>query len=38
MVRAFIGYDLKPLSPGTNTGDGLVVAMEAGAKLGNMMS
>ena len=38
MVRAFIGYDVKPLSPGTNTGDGHVMAMEAGAKLGNMTS
>jgi len=38
MVRAFIGYEVKPLSPGTNTGDGHVMAMEAGAKLGNMPS
>ena len=38
MVRAFIGYEVKPLSPGTNTGDGHVMAMEAGAKLGNMTS
>jgi succinate dehydrogenase/fumarate reductase flavoprotein subunit len=38
MVRAFIGYAVTPLSPGTNTGDGHVMAMEAGAKLGNMTS
>jgi succinate dehydrogenase/fumarate reductase flavoprotein subunit len=38
MVRAFIGYEVKPLSPGTNTGDGHVMAIEAGAKLGNMTS
>jgi succinate dehydrogenase/fumarate reductase flavoprotein subunit len=38
MVRAFIGYDVEPLSPGTNTGDGHVMAMEAGGELGNMTS
>jgi succinate dehydrogenase/fumarate reductase flavoprotein subunit len=38
MVRAFIGYDVTPLSPGTNTGDGHRMAMEAGAALGNMTS
>lgn len=38
LVRAFIGYDLLPLSPRDNTGDGLVMAMEAGALLGNMNS
>jgi len=38
LVRAFIGYDLKALSPPNNTGDGLVMAMEAGAQLGNMNS
>ena len=38
LVRAFIGYDLKPLSPPNNTGDGLMMAMEAGAHLGNMNS
>src|SRR5262249_26078789 len=36
MVRAFIGYDVTPLSVGTNTGDGHRMGMEAGAKLGNM--
>jgi succinate dehydrogenase/fumarate reductase flavoprotein subunit len=36
MVRAFIGYDVTPLSVGTNEGDGHVMGMEAGAKLGNM--
>ena len=38
LVRAFIGYDIQPLSPPHNTGDGLVMAMEAGARLGNMNS
>ena len=38
MVRAFIGYDVKPLSPGCNVGDGLVMAMHAGAQLANMNS
>jgi succinate dehydrogenase/fumarate reductase flavoprotein subunit len=38
LVRAFIGYEVKPLSPGTNTGDGHLMAMEAGAALGNMPS
>ena len=38
LVRAFIGYDLKALSPPNNTGDGLIMAMEAGAQLGNMNS
>jgi succinate dehydrogenase/fumarate reductase flavoprotein subunit len=38
MVLAFLGYDVTPLSVGTNTGDGHVMAMEAGAKLGNMTS
>jgi succinate dehydrogenase/fumarate reductase flavoprotein subunit len=38
MVRAFIGYDVKPLSPPNNVGDGLVMAMEAGAQLANMNS
>jgi 3-oxosteroid 1-dehydrogenase len=36
MVRAFIGYDVTPLSVGTNQGDGHVMGIEAGAKLGNM--
>lgn len=38
LVRAFIGYDLKALSPPNNTGDGLMMAMEAGAHVGNMNS
>ena len=38
MVMGFIGYDVKPLSPPNNVGDGLVMAMEAGAALGNMTS
>ena len=36
MVLAYLGYDVKPLSPGGNTGDGHLMAMEAGAKMGNM--
>ncbi len=39
LVRAFIGYDLKALSPPRqNTGDGLTMAIEAGARLANMNS
>lgn len=38
MVMAYLGYEVKPLSPGKNTGDGHVMAMEAGAKMGNMTS
>ncbi len=36
MVKAFIGYEVKPLSPWTNTGDGHQMAMEVGAKMGGM--
>jgi 3-oxosteroid 1-dehydrogenase len=38
LVDAFIGYELFPISPQTNTGDGLTMGMEAGALLGNMHS
>ena len=38
MVMTHIGYDVKPLSPGGNTGDGLQMAMRAGAQLGNTTS
>jgi succinate dehydrogenase/fumarate reductase flavoprotein subunit len=38
LVHGFIGYDVKPLSPPNNVGDGLVIAMEAGAQLANMNS
>jgi succinate dehydrogenase/fumarate reductase flavoprotein subunit len=38
MVRAFVGHDLYPVSPPHNTGDGLLMAMEAGAALHNMGS
>ena len=38
MVASFIGYDVKPLSPPNNVGDGLVMAIEAGAQLANMTS
>jgi 3-oxosteroid 1-dehydrogenase len=36
MVKAFIGYEVKPLSPWANTGDGHRMGMEVGAKLGGM--
>lgn len=38
MVRGFIGYRIEPLSPGSNTGDGHRMAMEAGASMANMSS
>jgi len=38
MVRAYIGYDVLPLSPPNNTGDGLRMAVDAGAQLANMTS
>jgi succinate dehydrogenase/fumarate reductase flavoprotein subunit len=38
MVRAFVGYELYPVSPPHNTGDGALMAMEAGAALFNMNS
>jgi succinate dehydrogenase/fumarate reductase flavoprotein subunit len=38
LVRAHLGYDVYPLSPGGNTGDGLLMAMETHAQLGNMDS
>ena len=38
MVRGFIGYEVFALSPPNNTGDGLVMAAEAGAQLANMNS
>jgi succinate dehydrogenase/fumarate reductase flavoprotein subunit len=38
MVRGFIGYEIEPLSPGSNTGDGHRMAMEAGASMANMSS
>ena len=38
LVRAHIGYDVKPLSPPNNVGDGLTMASEAGAKLANLDS
>ena len=36
MVKAFIGYEVKPLSPSGNPGDGHRMGMEVGAKLGGM--
>jgi succinate dehydrogenase/fumarate reductase flavoprotein subunit len=38
MIRGFIGYDIGALSPPNNVGDGLAMAMEAGARLANMNS
>jgi succinate dehydrogenase/fumarate reductase flavoprotein subunit len=38
LVRGHIGYDVKPLSPPGNTGDGLVMAMQAAAQLANLNS
>jgi 3-oxosteroid 1-dehydrogenase len=38
MVRDLIGYDVQPLSPPNNVGDGLVMATEAGAALANLNS
>src|SRR5215468_134610 len=38
LVRAHIGYDLHPVTPQSNTGDGLRLAMQAGAQLANMGS
>ena len=38
LVRAHIGYDLHPVSPPHNAGDGLRLAMQAGAQLANMGS
>ena len=38
LVRAHIGYDVMPLSPPNNVGDGLTLATDAGARLANMTS
>jgi len=38
MVQAFIGQRVEPLSPPYNEGDGIRMAMEAGAVLANMTS
>ena len=38
LVKGHIGYDVKPLSPPNNVGDGLTMAMSVGAKLANMTS
>ncbi|HWL41498.1 MAG TPA: FAD-dependent oxidoreductase [Ilumatobacter sp.] len=38
MVRAYLGYEVKPISPGANTGDAHRMAMEVGAEMGNMTS
>ncbi|MGE0880520.1 MAG: FAD-dependent oxidoreductase [Acidimicrobiia bacterium] len=38
MVRAHIGHDIFPVTPPNNVGDGLVMAQEAGADLGNLRS
>ena len=36
MVKTYIGYDVRPVTPWSNTGDGHLMAMEAGAKMGSM--
>ena len=36
MVKTFIGYEVKPVTPAPNTGDGHQMAMAVGAKLGSM--
>lgn len=36
LVKAFVGEEIEPLSPPYNEGDGLRMAIEAGAQLGNM--
>jgi 3-oxosteroid 1-dehydrogenase len=36
MVKTFIGYEVKPVTPWMNTGDGHRMGMAVGAKLGNM--
>jgi 3-oxosteroid 1-dehydrogenase len=38
MVKTYIGYEVKPMTPWSNTGDGHLMAMEAGAKMGSMTS
>lgn len=38
MVKTYIGYEVKPVTPWSNTGDGHLMAMEAGAKMGSMTS
>jgi succinate dehydrogenase/fumarate reductase flavoprotein subunit len=38
MVKAFIGYEVRPVTPAPNTGDGHRMAMAVGAKLGSMNS
>ncbi len=38
LVRAHIGYEVKPLSPPNNVGDGLTMAVQVGAKLANLDS
>jgi 3-oxosteroid 1-dehydrogenase len=38
LVRAHVGYDVKPLSPPNNVGDGLAMAVQAGARLANLDS
>ena len=36
MVQTYIGYEVKPMTPWSNTGDGHLMAMEVGAKMGAM--
>ena len=36
MVKTYLGYEVKPLTPWANTGDGHLMAMEVGARMGSM--
>jgi len=36
MVKTYIGYEVRPMTPWMNTGDGHLMAMAAGAKMGAM--
>jgi 3-oxosteroid 1-dehydrogenase len=36
MIKTFIGYEVKPVTPWTNTGDGHRMAMAVGARMGGM--
>jgi succinate dehydrogenase/fumarate reductase flavoprotein subunit len=38
LVRAHVGYELWPVTPPNNVGDGLLLAIQAGAQLANMGS
>ncbi len=38
LVRSYVGYEVLPLSPPNNVGDGLLMAADAGAQLANLGS